>query len=982
MILLSCFYGLSSQEFIAKNYTAADGLPSSECYQTIQDSQGNIWIATDRGPTKFDGYSFKTFGGSDGLKDLTVFRIIEFNGMIHFRTNSEKIFSYTGDTIIELPVFKKLSELLNKSNNTIMDLVVNDANQLIISTTFQNNQKPGYYKIEDWEDFDFVQFPYSNEHAVLKILSNQKIIRTRTPNKPPLEDSLIFRIITENETVQFKSKYVRTGTADKEVLLQLKSGEFLFALQNFYHIAGDDKMQIIPDLPISINSGSEFKLNDSTFLFGMENSGFIMLVKNKDGWSKFESNEIKGASNFFLDFEGGLWISTLKNGVYYCKNPNIKKLRIALHSMDVPSLINFKNEVYGVSNIGEVFSIKNTTIPKLNSVTRTNVQINELFASKDGILASANLGLSNKKNKVKLKGSDVKLLNALGGKFQSYTRNNELLITGPYGVYTFDSESDNFQKFTASHYRLTNNHDIHQSHDGKIFLATNSGLKTIKLNNGVVHETESTLEGIRINHIEPLKDNIVFLATATQGLIVFDLKKKKTLTTFNQKSGLINNYVSKIIPGKDQSYWVLGLSYLAVLEYDSTNNHLKLNRTISAANGLISGKVNDLCFNKNLAFVAGENEVQFFDSALDAKNLTPPLINISSALLLNDAETNLEPNSSLTSVQNDVRFAFNGINFRSEGETKYEYRLTGNSNRSLTTNEREVSFLNLSPGDYNFEVFAINNCGVKSTNPARFSFTILPPFYQTSWFYFLIILAFGLIIYLVYRLRIKRLEEKNNNLIANNELRQKALIAQMNPHFIFNSMNSILSLIMENKNDVAEDYLTRFSGLLRNALNQSDETFTLLKNELLITQEYVQLEAMRFNFSIDYETHLQDGIHENKILVPSLILQTLAENSILHGIIPAQKNGLITVSISIKSDFLIRIDIVDNGIGIIASKDFKKGQTNTHKSKGTNILKERVETLGKIYNTNCNIEFSDTGSGTKVSLCIPYLVQEKKNINS
>ena len=209
-----------------------------------------------------------------------------------------------------------------------------------------------------------------------------------------------------------------------------------------------------------------------------------------------------------------------------------------------------------------------------------------------------------------------------------------------------------------------------------------------------------------------------------------------------------------------------------------------------------------------------------------------------------------------------------------------------------------------------------------------------------------------------------------------NELEQKALSAQMNPHFIFNSLNSIQSFLLYDENEKAERYLLKFSKLIRSILSISRETFITLDQEIELLTNYIELEEMRFKSKFEYriECNMTNGLDQFKI--PPMMIQPIVENAILHGLSKRNVGGKLVVRFEMSSDALIVI-VEDNGIGI---QEKNSHESKGHRSFGTQITRERME----IYEKNFNQRFSwkvervaDDAEfpGTRVTLTIP--VQRK-----
>lgn len=180
------------------------------------------------------------------------------------------------------------------------------------------------------------------------------------------------------------------------------------------------------------------------------------------------------------------------------------------------------------------------------------------------------------------------------------------------------------------------------------------------------------------------------------------------------------------------------------------------------------------------------------------------------------------------------------------------------------------------------------------------------------------------------------------------ELEAKALRAQMNPHFIFNSMNSIKSLINKNENDKAASYLTTFSKLIRTLFQNSDKREVSLYEELETCKFYTQLEKMRFGDKVEFVFNVDERIDLKDFKVPALILQPFIENAIWHGLIPKQTGGIVTISVK-KNDGAVQCIIEDNGIGREQSKQYKPQYEATYQSKGIGLTQSRLE-LDKLLN--------------------------------
>jgi LytS/YehU family sensor histidine kinase len=203
----------------------------------------------------------------------------------------------------------------------------------------------------------------------------------------------------------------------------------------------------------------------------------------------------------------------------------------------------------------------------------------------------------------------------------------------------------------------------------------------------------------------------------------------------------------------------------------------------------------------------------------------------------------------------------------------------------------------------------------------------------------------------------------------------QALRAQMNPHFLFNCLNSINRFILKNETESASDYLTKFSKLIRMVLNNSKQKYITLNEELDCIELYIQLEQLRFKNSFRYKIKCEGDTDADDILVPSLLLQPFVENAIWHGLMYKEGAGNLDIHVLPKDEILECI-ITDNGVGRKAASEFENRSAAKYKSMGLQITKERIALLDKEGEQSIEIEdlYESNGNanGTKVTLRIKF----------
>jgi sensor histidine kinase YesM len=243
------------------------------------------------------------------------------------------------------------------------------------------------------------------------------------------------------------------------------------------------------------------------------------------------------------------------------------------------------------------------------------------------------------------------------------------------------------------------------------------------------------------------------------------------------------------------------------------------------------------------------------------------------------------------------------------------------------------------------------------------------------WFWAAVIAGISVIVFLIVKLRVRSVRKQERLKAAHEkellELEAKALRAQMNPHFIFNCLNSIKSLIQQHEEEKSVRYLTTFSKLIRTLFNNADKKEISLYDEIETCKLYLQLEAMRFDAKFSYSVKTDENIDLKSIRVPALIVQPFIENAIWHGIVPRNTGGNVSLEVS-KINGTVAIVIEDDGIGRETSRLNKSASGLAHQSKGVNLTHSRLELDNLLQQRKAELEIIDKkdengrAAGTKV----------------
>ena len=328
-------------------------------------------------------------------------------------------------------------------------------------------------------------------------------------------------------------------------------------------------------------------------------------------------------------------------------------------------------------------------------------------------------------------------------------------------------------------------------------------------------------------------------------------------------------------------------------------------------------------------------------------------------------------------------FDYIGIKLSNPSSVRYKYMLEGfDESWSSSTDATFATYSNLPSGKYTFKVIAGDVMGIWNKSPAVFSFEILPPFWTKWWFVLLCVLAGLLILWGIFRWRVTELRKKHQTQQLEYKsklllLEHQSLNSSMNRHFIFNALNSIQYYMNKEDKFSAHKYLSRFAKLIRMNLDSSMSNLVPVSEEIDRLDLYLQIELMRFEGKFQYSINIAEDIDTESIEIPPMLLQPYVENSILHGILPADKTGQIDIRIEHGPDQSIIFSIQDNGIGIEESKARKLLKKSPHVSRGTSITAQRIQLLGAMNNINITIngpfelrDAKNAVSGTRVELII------------
>ncbi len=868
---------LNDRDFI--NFTVEDGLPSNEVYEVFEDSKGYLWIATDRGVARYNGYEFVTYTIADGLPDDTIFNFYEDKkGRIWF-------FSFNG----------RVGFYFNERFTT---LNIKVPHKIILGMTVNNNQ---------------VEVLYSYSIS--------------------LETKLNFEL-KDNSAINIR--WSKQSKADVTNAI----------------INGRHKLGIHVGDSICLKNASGFLKLDG---FGLKNRTQLSGINNFTGvnfLAKFngELEEIKFAndtmqlttvaqlktyipSGIIKDSYGGLWVATLNKGILYASNPKnyVKEFDVSVSKKGLSRY--FKNDQYEIiiNNDKELFKKNKGNYKKVATLQGTLGYIYKegeryFVNSQNEVIEFDSLGKAEYKYKLFLKNLIPFKLTGLNG-FRKLKSLNDEYVTCYSNKIHFLKDSSFIEIDGAK--RLTHLYAIKDTLwagglEG-LFAVNIKSKKNLKKNTDYrLNQRVSYLSGIH---------NWLLVATRGNGLY---LKKGEQIVSIKKEDGLIDNSLSKIVTDKQHTIWVSSNKGVSKITFTSFTPLSYTIDNITKEDGLLSLKINDLQYYQDKILVLTDELLHEFPKVINR-----PTINLKfyvKEVKVNGQTVRASVLNKLEHYQNNIEINYEAVYYPNPEGLYYKYSNDGGDTWKVT-NSRRLNFLNLNYGAYTFLVKAVNANGIES-NVKSIQFTIAAPFWKTAWFLSISLLLAAIILILIIRNILKQNRMKNKVV----EMELKALKSQMNPHFSFNSMNSIQSFILENKQDEALAFIAKYSKLIRLILNNSAKPFISLQEEINALQLYLDIEQVRLNNKFSYQFLITSEIDPDAIKIPSMILQPYIENAIWHGISNKEGRGSIQISFTVKNNIL-NCSIEDDGVGRLKAQALKSKRSIKYKSFGLDITNERVKLI-------------------------------------
>lgn len=979
MIVLLPFFGVT-QELKFTNFGTEHGLPSSEVYSVIQDQQGYIWGSTDAGIFKYNGIDFKVYTVKDGLPHTTIFHLTEDSqGRIWMAGINNKIAYIKDNRIVQVAANKQLAALL-KLPASIITCIREDSNGDILLGTnmfpIRINAKGNYS--------DAIAMEFSDPAISGSISGNQQGLLLTANNAlqaTPYSWLLSVQTATINQRVQLPAtlRSNRINNFLRACMTNDQTVYFSFGrILGMLHANSPPFFQPTEHLTSFINCDTDDGVWVGTY------SGGIYYYPDGD-LQKKPFVFLKGLTptGITQDYEGGIWISTIERGLYYAPSkyafhynstPLINTAVNGLHRLNDDMVIGTTTEgtYFQGNSDGEIVQLTNNPTHGFREFTRFSVFEGHISVS------GYNAGILRPDLSYATRFNDHYGRAISGTDIVQYDKHTHWMCSDAFLYRLVDgriTESFSIPARCNVMY-LDREQDI-------LWLGTHEGLYTFHLSTSdrvakIVNHPILNTE--RITAIRAFQNGQLIVATKSSGLFIAPSGKTETWTHIQQKDALATDECRALAVQDNLHLWVATTQGISQIAFSDEKHNTYRIHNINLSNGLISNEINAIAIVGDKLWIASKKGIQYLHLDKILSHVTPPKV-VVSELMLNGRELSALDAHEFSHDQNTFRLKIDVLSFKIPGKKEYYYRLSGRDVHLKRGNSDYLELQNLDPGQYTLEIFGVNSNGLLSRNPLKYSFHILPPFWSTWWFITLMVLTFVTAGFLLFRWRLainnRKQEEKNRYRQQLSNYQLTALRAQMNPHFIFNAFNGIQRYVLQKDKFETYQYITKFSQLIRDVLEESSNDHIPLEKEIEMIRRYVEIEQLRFENGFDFQLDIQLDEDDLTLEIPGMLLQPLLENAIWHGIMPLQnRRGRLHVVIGGNEDYL-SISVTDNGIGRAASNQIKKDVK--HNSFGTRLLLDRIKLMNEnMANQQITIEFIDlmdaasASMGTQVILNIHF----------
>lgn len=929
-------------------------LSNTEVYSILQTKDDLVYIGTNRGLLVYKHGSFQAVPRAKQQNGSSLFGLkTDNNGELFCGNLSGQIFKLENG---RLKLFYALEE---GKTGTYLNYNFDDDNNLLIisggtlisiknnrTSTLLHPSKNGVQSLDKLLNGRIVIGTYT--HDSVTYLSKGKIHQLKVTNTSSLNDFLPFT----NQVLLLKGQFANFYcTGEIQLLLS------------------DTFSNKVP----AINNERYFQFSENIVWALDHAAGVRKLHFNKQGHFIADNSYFKDEfiSAMTVGNNGTLFFGTFGHGIKVVSNPDIQHhINPENNQLFNGIAVDEKNTVFLTSRGGIVVKY----VRKFETIASSpGTSLDRIFYA-DGIDFSVNSEYLNVLYGIP---SLNKNMSDVGSVKDLYRVNSSsVLLATSIGVFNIGAPIEGKAWQPTDSPNISRISSIRNRCKAAVFDKKKNLLYTATLYDLIEINEENQRKRILYNNKRVLCQDLEFYngelwcATIDQGILIF--RDGKFIRKPNQSGGLEDSEIFKFEIKNDQLFIAhsSGFQILNLITNQWT--------TLGTAEGVINSSVTDFALSKDKLWLLSDG-LPLSLKLNDLPQNTPNLGMYIDSVVASNIRVKQSDATTFSHEQNQFSFyvQFRGLEY--ESETTIKYRIKGFEDHwnSLPSVTNKIEYKYLPPGSYTFEVKA--NYRDASSEIKTYSFVINPPYWETIWFYSLIVIGLILILFLIYTYQIRRLQKRNKEKLEKQRIQAnlfeselKALRSQMNPHFIFNSLNSIQDLILQQDTDASYDYIVMFADLVRNTLNYSNKDFIPIEKELEFLEVYLSLEKLRFGEDFNYTISFKG---KQDVNVPSLIVQPFIENALVHGIL--HKSGKKDLTIEFEFTDKLTCTVTDNGIGRAHAEEIQKRQGNHHESFALDAINKRLSILQEQHGKKVGYIVNDlydgaTPAGTKVIITMPF----------
>jgi ligand-binding sensor domain-containing protein len=947
-----------SQQPVHFQISQQQGLPSNTVYNIFQDQKGFLWVATENGLARYNGTFFRKYTTSR-VRSSAVSGLSEDNkGRLWLHNFFGEILYLENDTL------RKLDSWEEKYSEGFPSIEAS-GDSLIISSA----QKLFYYVISKkiWKDIPIS----ANERVNLNHHLSVNGVRWLCYASPNHTVVVALNGANAHAYKLDAKQYPLTPNVVRLISWQEKLFLFDSSTKNFLELANGQVHDLSAKYNDALRACRNIQNIGDSLLAIMGTNGVYLVNKREE---RFHLLPQKNISSAIVDKEGSLWVGTLNEGLFYFPALNsflYPKEKVGLYTKLAPAPLhtgilagNYKGHIDFIHRDGVIHRL-------INSETETETQAmlvdsadNKLFIFNNGLHIH---DLSNWSHLQELHIAAVKEIVRL---------DTALALATSAGLYILNATT-NKKEIVLSFQRIATL--ALEKSKGLLWLGTQKGIFFYNLKTKEItqwKDADSFSPGA--SKLRFLSNGDLAIGTLTNGLyIVRDGLQKNHFTIHH---GLPSNKITALA-GDFTNLWI-GTDN-GVVNLKGETNTLT---TLTSTKGLASAEVYDMLVTNNKLWISHAAGIQVFTTLL-ATNKQQPRIHLEAATSNNIRIENPLKGITLPTSSQQLTLEFDVSNaLRSQGQAKIVYRIVeinGSKWQVTTLKNATVNYLSLPYGELTFEAKATNEDGIASANIIRFVITVPAPFWKQLWFLATVFILAGATCVLFIFWRFRRTAKVNKLQLENLNQQQAlriaqltSLRAQMNPHFIFNTMSLIQGKVLNGLKEDADRNIQNFSLLLRKVLDFSGREMIALHEEVEILEKYLAIEKDRFDGSLEFTLTLDDAVKHEMIRIPSLLTQPFVENALRHGLMHKEGVKKLNISFTVKDDALF-IYIEDNGIGRKASAEFNKARKKEHNSFALEAYQKRIDLLNSARMKKIELQIIDKQtdfgipSGTMVIIKVP-----------